>query len=124
MTLQPTVNSISTTLLASLRPTRIRHNDEMAMDGPAYCRWPGRSGVGRAIGTIRGWLSSGGISRSGHLRQLRPALPAVPSIPAWGSGSGESLRPVRLRHRCPLRSRVSEFADSCNEQIDAHHSRQ
>ena len=50
MTLQPTVNSISTTLPASLRPTRIRHNDEMAMDvrrtavGPAVRASGGLSG--------------------------------------------------------------------------------
>jgi hypothetical protein len=54
MTLQPTVNSISTTLLASLRPTRIRHNDEMAMDGPAYCR----SAV-RASGGLSGRFAAG-----------------------------------------------------------------
>ena len=31
---------------------------------------------------------------------------------------------VRLRHRRPLRSGVSELADSRNKQIDAHHPRQ
>ena len=27
-------------IAGKLATTRIRHSDEMAMDGPAYCRWP------------------------------------------------------------------------------------
>ena len=42
----------------------------------------------------------------------------------WGGGSGDRCGPCGCVIDAPLRSRVSELADSRNEQIDAHHPRQ